>query len=97
MPTITTAQHPAFGRLVVLSGLTASPLRLTPQEATTVARALLAVRDGRSREREIYMSPIASDDDFTALVGPEGVSIGDHALDWTAVTTLAEGLLAGAK
>jgi hypothetical protein len=97
MPRITALTHPALGRLVRLEGLSAQPLALTPQEATTIARALTAVRAGRSTETEIYLSPIASDDSFQALVEPDGVRCAGRHLPWPEVDTLAEDLARAAE
>lgn len=88
--------HPAFGRLVVVAAAGGAAARLTTQEALTLSRALAAVRAGRSAEREIYLSPIASDADVVGLVGPDGVllRIGatEQALDWAAVGALSKAL-----
>jgi hypothetical protein len=46
---------------------------LTPQEARTLARALAAVRTGKSKVEDVYMSPIASDGDFFAKVTEDGL------------------------
>ena len=92
MPQITPVRHPAFGHLVRVEGLSARPLSLTPQEATTISRALAAVRAGRSAETEIYLSPIASDDAFQALVEADGVRCAGRFLPWPEVDTLAEDL-----
>jgi hypothetical protein len=73
-------------------------LRFTPAEASSISFALVAVRDGVSPEREIYMSPIASDVAFVGLVGDAGISIalakGFLHLDWPGVTVLAGSLTA---
>jgi hypothetical protein len=67
--------HRAFGRLIRLSLDGDTRLDFTPEEAATVSRALTAVREGRSLEREIYMSPIASDHEFSGAVLTEGVRV----------------------
>lgn len=69
-------RHPALGALYVmaLSGADGTGrARMNPREAMTLSRALAAVRAGTSTEREIYISPIASDHDVVALVGVDGV------------------------
>jgi hypothetical protein len=87
--------HRALGPLLRLTapGL---DLRLTPQEAHTLALALRAVAEGRSAEREIFMSPMASDGYFVGRVADWGLAVeaGDQAipLPWPAVTRLAEAL-----
>lgn len=93
MPKITPLVHPALGPLLRLEGLTPRPLSLTPQEAQTIARALTAVRTGRSTETEIYLSPIASDEAFQALVERDGVRCGERFLGWAEVEELAAGLM----
>ena len=97
MPKITAVRHPALGRLLRLEGLSALPLSLTPQEAGTIARALAAVRAGRSAETEIYLSPIASDDSLQALVEPDGIRCADRRLPWAEVDTLAAEMAAFAE
>ncbi|HRJ60605.1 MAG TPA: hypothetical protein PKZ97_07735 [Azospirillaceae bacterium] len=93
---LTVAAHPAFGRLIVLASPGGGAVRLTAPEALTLSRALAAVRAGRSAEREIYLSPIASDADVIGAVGSDGVRLGlgdiETALDWDAVEALAAAL-----
>lgn len=96
MPQISVLRHPALGRLIRLEGVAAAPLSLTPQEAATIARALSAVREGRSSEREIYLSPIASDASFQALVEAEGLRCGERFLHWAMAERLAAQLLEAA-
>jgi hypothetical protein len=90
--------HRAFGKLVKMRFLDDFVLRLTLPEASSLSFALVAVRDGISPEREIYMSPIASDAAFVASVLDSGVSIatpdGALELDWSAVGVLAKSLAA---
>lgn len=90
---VTPVTHPALGPALRLTGLSISPLILSRQEAQTIAAALRAVRDGRSRETEIYLSPIASDGDFQALVEADGVRCHGQKLDWAAVDKLAADLV----
>jgi hypothetical protein len=94
---ITKSVHRAFGRLIRLTLDTDTRLDFTAEEAATVSRALTAVREGRSAEREIYMSPIASDHEFCGAVRPNGIriAIGGAALDldWDGVDRLARDLL----
>lgn len=93
---LTATAHPAFGRLIVLSSSNGGAVRLTTQEALTLSRALAAVRAGRSAEREIYLSPIASDADVLGAVAADGVRLrlGDveTALNWEAAEALAAAL-----
>lgn len=90
-------RHPAFGRLVTLSVAGQPPRRFTAQEASIVARALAAVAKARGAERPIYMSPIASDQEFSASVENGGVAVtlegcADVALDWSETLELAREL-----
>ena len=96
MPKISLTLHPALGRMVRVEGCSARPLLLTPLEAQTVARALEAVRQGRSSEREISLCPIGSDDFFQAEVGPDGIQCGPTFVPWTGVEPLAAQLLSAA-
>jgi hypothetical protein len=90
--------HRAFGRLIRLTLDSDTRLDFTTEEAATVSRALTAVREGRSAEREIYMSPIASDHDFTGSVLTDGVrvTIAECCVDleWNEVERLARDLIA---
>jgi len=93
---VSTAQHRAFGKLVNLQFPDGLLLRLTVSEASSLSFALVAVRDGVSPEREIYMSPIASDAAFVGTVRSDGMSIamsdGALELDWLSVGLLAKSL-----
>jgi hypothetical protein len=94
---VTRSVHRAFGRLIRLTLNTDSRLDFTAEEAATVSRALTAVREGRSAEREIYMSPIASDHEFSGAVLPNGIRIAIAGttldIDWDGVDRLARDLL----
>lgn len=88
--------HRALGamlRLTVADGLT---FDLTFEEARTLSRAMKAVAEGKSSVDEIYMSPIASDRDFSAKVTPEGLALDAASpplhLAWTEVGALAAAL-----
>lgn len=93
--TVSSRPHRVFGQQVVLQFAGDFVLNLTQAEASSLSFALLAVRNGASLEREIYMSPIASDAAFAGTVHDNGVKVacptGMLELDWTTV-----GLLAGA-
>ena len=94
--TVERTLHRALGPLVRLTIADDTDLAFTAEEAATVSRALRAVRDGRSAEREIFLSPIASDRDFQAVVGTDGIEVaaGRHtlALAWEDVERLAAAL-----
>jgi hypothetical protein len=89
--------HRAFGRLIRLTLDGDTRLDFTVEEAATVSRALTAVREGRSAEREIYMSPIASDHEFSGAVLADGVRLTIDGccvdLAWHDVDRLARDLI----
>jgi hypothetical protein len=89
--------HRALGRLIRLTLDSDTRLDFTVEEAATVSRALTAVREGRSAEREIYMSPVASDHEFSGAVLADGlkVTIGGRSVDlvWDDVDRLARDLI----
>jgi hypothetical protein len=91
-------QHRLLGKQIQLQFDDNFVLKLSPAEAASLSFALVAVRAGISPEREIYMSPIASDAAFVGTVQDSGVSIatpkGALDLDWPKVTKLAEMLAA---
>lgn len=95
---VSRVQHRAFGSLIGVRFTDDFVLRLTPAEASSLSFALVAVREGISPEREIYMSPIASDNAFAGTVRDAGMSIalpgGSLELDWAQVGKLAEMLAA---
>jgi hypothetical protein len=95
---VSSMQHRAFGKLVRVQFSDDFVLRLTGPEASSLSFALVAVRDGVSPEREIYMSPIASDASFVGTVQDSGMNIATPAgileLDWLRVGFLAESLAA---
>jgi hypothetical protein len=82
-------------RLTVTDGLV---FDLTKQEAGILSRALAAVRDGRSKVDEVYMSPIASDGDFSGKVMSDGILVASKNqpvhLEWSAVGEIAGALAA---
>jgi len=96
---VSSSQHRVLGKQVVLQFGEDVVLKLTQAEASSLSFALVAVRDGISPEREIYMSPIASDAAFVGTVRDSGISVATPAavveLDWPGVGSLAE-LLAAA-
>lgn len=93
---VTDTTHRTLGRLRVLRLGDALAVRLTPIEAHTLALAMFAVRDGRSAETELFMSPIASDALFVAQVQADGLLVetpaGGYPLRWPAVSALAAAL-----
>jgi hypothetical protein len=93
MVRVISVKHPALGRLIRLEGAAAQPVLLTEAEAQTIALALLAVRDGRSAETEIFLSPIASDAAFEAKVMPDGIHLNGRHLCWAEAEGLAAELM----
>lgn len=94
---LVTKSNAAFGMLAILNVVGQPSRRFTAQESEIVARALDAVATGASAEKQIYMSPIASDHDFEARVESTGVVVTAHdcadaALDWDDMLALAEAL-----
>ena len=93
---VSSNQHRILGKQVQLKFADDFILRFTPAEASSLSFALVAVRDGVSPEREIYMSPIASDAAFVGTVRDNGMSIatpvGALELDWSKIGMLAESL-----
>lgn len=91
-------QHRVLGKQIRLKLADDLVLRLTPAEASSLSFALVAVRDGISPEREIYMSPIGSDGAFVGTVHDAGMRIaipqGTLDLDWAQAGRLAEKLAA---
>lgn len=90
-------RHGAFGVLATLRIAAHPARRFTLQEAAIVARALKAVAQGASDERQIYMSPIASVHDFDASIERDGVVLraegsADARLSWPETLALAEQL-----
>jgi hypothetical protein len=92
--------HRALGPMVRLMVAEGYGFNLTFQEARTLARALLAVKDKRSSVDEVYLSPIGSDADFHAKVRPDGLVIEATnpplVLEWSEVGAIAAALAAAA-
>jgi hypothetical protein len=69
---------------------------LTLEEGRTLSRAFTAVAYDWRRTDLVYLSPIGSDDEFSAAVTQDGLRVataeGRHDLSWDDVTELAERL-----
>jgi hypothetical protein len=93
---VSSIQHRILGKQIKLQFADDFVLKLTQAEASSLSFALVAVRDGISPEREIYMSPIASDVAFVGTVNDSGMSVSTGndviELSWTNVTRLTEAL-----
>jgi hypothetical protein len=70
---------------------------LTLEEGRTLSRAFTAVAYDWRRTDLIYLSPVGSDDEFSAAVTQAGIDVetadGGHHLSWDDVTELAERLV----
>ncbi len=90
--------HRGLGQMIKLTVIEGYAFDLTFQEAQILARALAAVREKKSNVDEVYMSPIASDGDFSAKVLPDGVVFEAKTppvrLTWLEVGEMAQALAA---
>ncbi|MHB1059929.1 hypothetical protein [Sideroxydans sp.] len=95
---VSSVHHRVLGRQIRLRFADDIELRFTPAEASSLSLALVAVSRGISPEREIYMSPIASDDAFVGTMQASGMHValraGDLVMDWNGVESLAAALAA---
>jgi hypothetical protein len=95
---VSSIQHRVLGKQIKLQLADDFVLKFTQAEASSLSFALVAVRDGVSPEREIYISPIASDVAFVGEVKEFGmnIEIGNDTveLDWDNIGKLAEALAA---
>jgi len=93
--------HRGLGAMLRLTVAEGVSFDLTYEEARTLSRAMAAVAAGKSTVDEIYMSPIASDRDFSAKVTAEGLVLEGfdppRRLAWPEVGTLAAALSARAE
>jgi hypothetical protein len=88
--------HRGLGAMLRLTLADGHSFDLTFEEARTLSRAMKAVAEGKSTVDEIYMSPIASDRDFSAKVTADGLALEALTpplhLAWPEVATLAAAL-----
>lgn len=93
---VSAIQHRLLGKQIHLQLADAFVLKLTQAEASSLSFALVAVKNGVSPEREIYISPIASDVAFVGTVDEAGIGIATAGtglkLSWDEVEALAAGL-----
>lgn len=93
---VSAIQHRLLGKQIHLQLADAFVLKLTQAEASSLSFALVAVKNGVSPEREIYMSPIASDAAFVGTVNTTGMGIATAGtglkLSWEEVGALAAAL-----
>jgi hypothetical protein len=92
--------HRALGQMLRLTLSDRFSFALTHQEARTLSRAMAAVAEGKSKVDEIFLSPIASDGDFSAKVTADGLTLDSVdpplRLPWPAVSALSAALAAEA-
>jgi hypothetical protein len=90
--------HRGLGQMIRLTVVEGYAFDLTFQEAQILSRALAAVREKKSNVDEVYMSPIASDGDFSAKVVADGLVFEGKTppikLFWTDVGQMAQALAA---
>lgn len=94
---VTAVSHRMLGAMIRLEFGDRLGFDLTAQEAGILARALAAVREGKSPVDEVYMSPIASNGDFSGKVGPDGINVAAAtpiSLGWDEVGKMAAALAA---
>lgn len=94
---VAAVNHRMLGPMIRLEFPGKLSFDLTAQEAGILSRALAAVREGKSPVDEVYMSPIASNGDFSGKVGSDGVLVAANApiaLPWDEVGKLAAALAA---
>ncbi|QXX73798.1 hypothetical protein [Methylovirgula sp. HY1] len=95
--TVTAVSHRMLGPMIRLEFGEGPGFDLTAQEAGILARALAAVREGKSPVDEVYMSPIASNGDFSGKVAPDGINVAAAepiSLGWDEVDKMAAALAA---
>jgi hypothetical protein len=94
---VTAVSHRMLGPMIRLEFPGRISFDLTAQEAGLLARALAGVREGKSAVEEVYMSPIASNGDFSGKVGADGISVAAGepiVLAWDEVGKIAAALAA---
>ncbi len=92
MALVDVIHHKMLGRMIRLTLPGGAVLDLMVAEASSLSRALLAVAEGRSRENQIYLSPMASDGEFFATVAETGMTVGDYLMPWAQVVELGNAL-----
>jgi hypothetical protein len=95
-PLVRRVSHRLLGEMLRMMLSERLVFDLTLEEGRTLSRAFTAVAHDWRRTDVIYLSPIGSDDAFSAAVTPQGLDVetadGGHHLDWDDVTELAERL-----
>jgi len=95
-PVVAPFVHRALGKMLRMTLAPDLNFDLTPEEASTLARALRAVTLDPEITDTLYLSPLASDDEFSAKVTRDGLEVttasGICILSWPDVVSLAEQL-----
>jgi hypothetical protein len=96
-PLVKRVSHRMLGEMLRLMLSERLFFDLTLEEGRTLSRAFTAVAYDWRRTDLIYLSPVGSDDEFSAAVTQEGLNVetvdGGHHLSWDDVTELAERLV----
>lgn len=96
---VTPVSHRALGRMLRMTLAPGLSLDLTADEAQTLSRALAALTRDPQLTNDIYLSPLASDADFTAKVTADGLKVvaggGACFLSWLQAGALAQLLADG--
>lgn len=95
-PLVKRVSHRMLGDMLRMMLSKAVHYDLTLEEGRTLSRAFTALAHDWRRNDTVYLSPIASDNDFSAAVTQQGLDVetlgGGHHLSWDDVTELAERL-----
>lgn len=95
-PLVKRVSHRMLGDMLRMMLSEAVHYDLTLEEGRTLSRAFTALAHDWRRNDTVYLSPIASDTDFSAAVTQQGLDVetsgGGHHLSWEDVTELAERL-----
>ncbi|WP_238120757.1 MULTISPECIES: hypothetical protein [unclassified Xanthobacter] len=95
-PRVTRVPHRLLGDMLRMRLSETVSFDLTLEEGRTLSRAFTAVAHDFRRTDALYLSPVGSDDAFSAAVDAGGVHVetpaGPHHLSWEDVSELAERL-----
>jgi hypothetical protein len=95
-PLVKRVSHRRLGEMLRMMLSERQFFDLTLDEGRTLSRAFTAVAHDWRRTDLVYLSPVGSDAEFSAVVTQDGLHLettdGDHHLSWDDVTELAERL-----
>ncbi len=95
-PLVKRVSHRMLGEMLRMMLSEGLYFDLTLEEGRTLSRAFTAVAHDWRRTGLVYLSPVGSDDEFSAEVTQHGLDVGTadggHHLNWDDVTELAERL-----